>query len=104
MKKAKSTKTKGVEVKDLNPDHSGERSRIRRVHGQTKAIERMISERRYCPEIVLQIRAATAALKSLESAILERHIAHCVNDAIKGKNKEDAQRKIDELIQLFKKS
>ena len=54
-----------------NPDHSPERSRIRRIGGQIQAIERMIVERRYCPEIILQVRAASAALRSLESAILK---------------------------------
>ena len=59
---------------NTNPSHDRELKRINRVIGQLEGIGRMITDRRYCPEILVQTRAATAAIRSLEAAILQKHI------------------------------
>lgn len=63
----------------------------------------MIEERRYCPEILTQIGAVNSALKSLASTILGSHLQHCVKDAMESKNQSETDKKIDEIIDLFKK-
>ena len=63
----------------------------------------MIDERRYCPEILTQVQAASSALKSLASAILGSHLQHCVKDAMESKNQSETNKKIEEIIDLFKK-
>lgn len=83
-------------------DHSAELKRLSRIKGQVEGIERMISERRYCPEIVQQIKAARAALKGLEASIIEGHVRHCVKDAIASRDAATIQEKIEEVIILFK--
>lgn len=89
------------EASNKNPSHERELKRINRIVGQLEGIGRMITDRRYCPEILVQTRAATAAIRSLEAAILQKHIDSCVAAAFstKGKNRQE---KIDELIELFK--
>ena len=64
----------------------------------------MILDRRYCPDIVTQLRAAASALRSLESAVLETHFQHCVADAFESKDESDKKRKIAEIMKLFSKS
>lgn len=86
------------------PDHSAELHRINRISGQLEGIKRMISEREYCPKIITQIHAVTAALKSLESVILERHLAMCVKAALASKDEKEANKKIDELMELFRRA
>ena len=66
-----------------NPDHIKNIHRINRIHGQLKGVEKMIVEKRYCLEILQQTRAITSAIKSLENNILNKHIDHCVVDAMK---------------------
>lgn len=98
------TKAKTSSTKHSAPahDHSMELKRINRIKGQIEGIERMIVEKRYCPEIVIQIKAIRSALRSLEANIIEGHVLHCVKDAIKSKDSSIVQEKLDEIISLFK--
>ena len=82
-------------------DHSADLKRLNRARGQVEAIERMIEERRYCMDIIMQIRASRAALRALEASILERHLRGCVSSAMKAKDPDEADRKVNELIRLF---
>ncbi|MBN8555456.1 MAG: metal-sensitive transcriptional regulator [Deltaproteobacteria bacterium] len=82
-------------------DHSAEKKRLNRIQGQIDGIQKMMEEHRYCPEIMMQVRAVRAALRSLESSIMERHLRGCVTAAMKAKETHDAETKIRELIQLF---
>jgi CsoR family transcriptional regulator, copper-sensing transcriptional repressor len=90
--------------KVIHPNHSSELKRLSRIKGQVAGIERMIQDQRYCPEIIIQIKAVRSALKSLEANIIEGHMNHCVKQAIRSKNPTVAQRKIDEILKLFKGS
>ncbi len=83
-------------------DHSAELKRLNRVKGQVEGVERMIIDRRYCPEIVQQIKAARSALKSLEATIIESHMRHCVKEAIASRDAYVVQEKIEEVILLLK--
>ncbi len=53
-------------------------------------------------DILQQTRAVSSAIKSLENNILNKHIDHCVTDAIKNNNK-DKNEKIAEIQDLLKK-
>ena len=85
-----------------NPDHIKNIHRINRIHGQLKGVEKMIVEKRYCLEILQQTRAIASAIKSLENNILNKHIDHCVADAMK-KNDKQKKQKIEELQDLLRK-
>ena len=86
----------------LHPDHSANLNRIQRMKGQLDGIGKMISERRYCVDIVTQIRAVRQALRALEGQILEKHLHHCVHGAVTSGNKAESNRKIEEIIGLLK--
>lgn len=83
-------------------DHSLQLTRLSRIKGQVEGIERMVVENRYCPDIVMQIKAIRAALKSLQSSISEDHIRHCVKSAIQSRNPKVVQEKIEEVLYLMK--
>ncbi len=83
-------------------DHSAELKRLSRIKGQVEGIERMIHERRYCPDIVQQIKAIRSALKSLEASVIEGHMRHCVKEAIASRDAFVVQEKIEEIILLVK--
>lgn len=61
----------------------------------------MVSEDRYCIDILHQIQAVKAALGRAESEILRDHAAHCVADAIASGDAKEQQQKLDELVELF---
>ena len=55
-------------------------SRLRRIEGQVRGLERMVEEDRYCIDIVTQISAAQAALDKVALGLLDQHARHCVVD------------------------
>ena len=91
--------------KPCHPDHSAEIKRLKRIQGQLEGIERMILERRYCIDILNQTKAVTSAIHSLESALLEKHLWHCVRESfsLKNSDEEEMEIKIREIMEIFKK-
>lgn len=93
-----------VEGLERPPDHTKELHRISRIVGQVEGVKRMISNREYCPKIITQIQAVRAALKALESIVLEKHLASCVKDALGSKDQKEAEKKMAELTELFRRA
>jgi CsoR family transcriptional regulator, copper-sensing transcriptional repressor len=86
-----------------HPSHADELKSLNRICGQLEAIKRMIEERKYCPEILTQLRAARSAIKSVETKILEAHLNTCVEESLSRGNAKDKKAKISELAELFKR-
>jgi DNA-binding FrmR family transcriptional regulator len=74
-------------------------NRLKRIEGQIRGIQKMIEEDRYCMDILVQISAVQSALKNVGYSITERHIQHCVSDAIK---QGDGKETIAELMEVLK--
>ena len=53
-------------------------SRLHRIEGQIRGLERMVEQDRYCIEILTQVAAATRALQGVALALLENHIRECL--------------------------
>jgi DNA-binding FrmR family transcriptional regulator len=83
--------------------HSESLVRLRRIKGQLEGVERMVEDDRYCMDIVVQIRSIMAALRSAEGLIMERHLRHCVTDAINANDQRMTEKTINELLTLFQK-
>lgn len=73
--------------------------RLKRVEGQVRGIQKMIEEDRYCVDILVQMSAIESAMKQVGYAVTERHMKHCVSDAIKDGNGDAS---IDELMKVLK--
>lgn len=85
-------------------DHSNEIKRINRIEGQVRGIKKMVEEGKYCVDILTQVKAARSALKSLELNILENHTNHCLIKAMESGSKKEAKEKVDEIIELLRRS
>lgn len=55
--------------------------RLRRIEGQTRGLQRMVEEEKYCIDILTQVAATTKALQSVSLALLNEHLSHCVVQA-----------------------
>ncbi len=86
-----------------HPSHLNELKNLNRISGQIEAIKRMIDERKYCPDILTQLRAVRAATKSVEVKILEAHLNACVEESLGKGTAKDKKAKINELTELFKR-
>lgn len=83
-----------------HPDHSPHIKRLNRVKGQIEGIERMITDRRYCPDIIAQLKAASAALKAVEAEVFKSHLRGCVKSAFSGNDAFKSEEKIQEIIKM----
>jgi len=87
-----------------HPDHSVVLSRLRKIKGQLEGIEQMIHDRRYCVDILTQLKASSSALRSIEGVILKRHLRGCVQDALFMKDEKQIEFKIEEMVKLAVRS
>jgi CsoR family transcriptional regulator, copper-sensing transcriptional repressor len=70
-------------------------TRLRRIEGQARGLQRMVEEDKYCIDILTQVSAMTKALQSVALGLLEEHLASCVVDAA-ARGGPEAEEKIRE--------
>jgi DNA-binding FrmR family transcriptional regulator len=83
------------------------KTRLHRVEGQVRGIERMVDEDRYCIDVLTQIAAVRTALESLGFEILRDHVNHCVHHALSSGDEQIVTEKSAELlaaVQRFSKT
>lgn len=90
------------DAKKGNPDHRAELHRVNRIAGQLDGVRKMIEAGHYCPDILVQTKAIAAAIRSLEAAILERHLTNCVQDAFSKGAEAERTKKVEELVKVFR--
>ena len=73
--------------------------RLNRIEGQIRGIKRMVEEDAYCPDILVQVSAANAALNSFNKVLLANHIRTCVAEDIR----EGKDETVDELVKTLQK-
>ncbi|MBF7016593.1 copper-sensing transcriptional repressor CsoR [Staphylococcus durrellii] len=76
------------------------KSRLNRIEGQVKAINRMIDEDVYCDDVLTQIRATRSALNSVATKLLDHHMKSCIMEKIENGENEAA---MEELLVTFQK-
>lgn len=79
-------------------------SRLNRIEGQVRGIARMVTEGRYCIDVLTQLQAVRAALGKVESAMLQDHLGKCIEGAITSGDAADQRSKINELVELLERS
>ena len=71
--------------------------RLRKIEGQVKGIEKMVTSDTCCKNILVQVAAARAAMTKVGGLVLERYTKNCLlndNDVVQ-------EEKIDELVSAF---
>lgn len=86
----------------LHPAYQSELSRLNRAIGQLDGIRKMIKERRYCIEILQQLKASRLAIKNIEQSILNMHLKTCLFKATQTQNEDEILKKIEELQKIIK--
>ena len=73
--------------------------RLNRIEGQVRGIKGMVERDAYCTDILIQVAAANAALKSFNRVLLENHIKTCVTQDIR----EGREETVNELLAILQK-
>jgi DNA-binding FrmR family transcriptional regulator len=78
-------------------------TRLRRIEGQVRGLQKMVETDRYCADVLTQMGAVQEALRAVGRELLRHHLRHCVaTDLTAGGEKSDAT--CDELVELFYKN
>lgn len=73
--------------------------RLNRIEGQIRGIRGMVEKSAYCPDILVQVAAANAALGAFTKELLGNHIKTCVAEDIRNGKDET----VDELVEMLRK-
>jgi DNA-binding FrmR family transcriptional regulator len=84
-----------------NPSHQNNMVALKRIEGQVRGVQGMIEDRKYCIDILNQIHAIKGALGRVEEKILEKHLQHCVTEAVRGNSEKEKQQKMGEILKLI---
>src|SRR5579883_164882 len=75
--------------------------RLSKAMGHLNSVYKMVDEKRYCVDVLHQLKAVQSALDKVAEEILKQHLETCVVDAIRN---QDERRVIEELVQVFRKA
>jgi len=81
--------------------HQEQLAALRRIEGQVKGIQKMIEDKKYCIDIIIQLHAAVNALYRVSEKIFAKHIAGCVQDAFNKKDRAQKDKKIREIVNVI---
>ncbi len=77
-------------------------SRMKRIEGQVRGIQRMIEDGKECEDILVQVRAVRSALQSANKLILKRYMLRCHVDAMEaGHDQQEALEKVIKVLTGF---
>ena len=74
-------------------------NRLNRIEGQVRGVRAMVERDAYCPDVLVQTSAVSAALNGFVRTLLSEHIRTCVAEDVRQGN----DKIIDELLQTLQK-
>jgi len=77
-------------------------TRLRRIEGQVRGLQKMIEEDRYCADVLTQVSSVHEALRSVSRELMRNHLKHCASSAIRA-GETEAEAMYDELTELMHK-
>ncbi len=79
-------------------------TRLNRIEGQVRGIQKMVEEDRYCIDVLTQVNATRAALESVALLLLADHTEHCVTEAIRSGAGEAKVRELNAAVERLVRS
>ena len=77
-------------------------NRMARLIGHMQSVKQMIKDGRDCSEVLIQLSAVDAAIKSVSRVILKDHMEYCIVDAIKSGDEKSIEN-INKALEQFLK-
>ena len=93
-----------AKMRGYSKDKRAVLSRLRRIEGQVRGIEKMVDEDRYCIDVLTQVNAVRAALESVALQLLADHTEHCVAEAIQSGGGRAKVRELNEAVERLVRS
>lgn len=78
-------------------------TRLRRIEGQVKGIQRMIENDEDCTDILVQIAAIRSAINKVGGVVLENYSEKCIRKVAENQDSEGEMEKLINTIVRFTK-
>jgi DNA-binding FrmR family transcriptional regulator len=85
------------------PSHKEELSRLRKIEGQIRGVQKMVEEGRYCVDILQVLSSIQGAIEKVEDEMLRRHLEGCVSHAVRSGSSRARNEKFNEIVELISK-
>lgn len=73
--------------------------RLKLIEGQVRGLQKMVSEEKYCVDVITQSSAIKEALSGVEDLMLENHLTmHVIHQIKQG----SADRSVKEVMKIYK--
>jgi CsoR family transcriptional regulator, copper-sensing transcriptional repressor len=76
-------------------------TRLRKIEGQVRGLQRMIDAGTWCPDVVTQVAPVTRALHEVPAGLLNDHIRHCAAAATRA-SASDGEQAIAEVTSIIR--
>lgn len=76
-------------------------SRMKRIEGQVRGIQRMIEDGKECQDILVQVRAVRSALQSATGQILKRYLIKCHTEALENSSEEAQYESLERAVKIM---
>ena len=74
-------------------------TRLRRIEGQVRGLQRMVEERRECEEVLTQLMAIRSGLEQVSLLLLDNHVRDCL---LGGTNvSDDTLRALQQTLRIW---
>ena len=77
------------------------KARLSRAIGHLNSVYRMVDDKKYCIDVLNQLKAVQVALDKTAEVLLKQHLETCVVEAVRN---QDTARVVEELVQVFRKA
>ena len=75
-------------------------TRLRRIEGQVRGLQKMVDDERYCADVLMQVSSVQEALRGVSRSLLHNHLKPCAAEAIRSDDAERAEAMYEELVEL----
>jgi CsoR family transcriptional regulator, copper-sensing transcriptional repressor len=79
-------------------------TRLRRIEGQVRGLQKMVEDERYCADVLTQLSSVQEALRGAGRALMHNHLKHCASEAIRSGTPAQADAMVEELLELMYRS
>jgi DNA-binding FrmR family transcriptional regulator len=79
-------------------------TRLRRIEGQVRGLQKMVGDERYCADVLTQVSSVQEALRGVSRSLLHNHLRHCAAEAIRSGEPDRSEAMYDELLELVFRS
>ena len=95
----------GTKTGSVDPEvKHGIATRLRRIEGQVRGLQKMVEDERYCPDVLTQLSSVQEALRGAGRELMHHHLKHCATEAIRSGTPAEADAMYEELVELMYRS